>query len=177
MARAGRRGRRAWLAGGSGPVGFASLAGLASIIGIGYRELVFADADELASALGEIDPATGVFMNYTELLHCPGAFEAVLARTAELGIPAIFNNNAQAAAAGLLAGIAADWAKAGRQGGESAAKILRGTPPHAIPRASHPDRVAWINLDTACRLGLSIDSAALGEFDRHLRGETDAACT
>jgi ABC-type uncharacterized transport system substrate-binding protein len=177
--RAGRggAGRRVWLTGGSGPVGFESLAGLAAIIGLGYRELVFSDPAELSAALEEIDPATGLFMNYTELLHCPGAFEVVVERTAALGIPAIFNNSAQAAAAGLLAGVAADWAKAGRQGGETAARILRGTPPAAIPRTIHPDRVAWINLDTACRLGLDPDPEVLASFDRRLRGEPDAACT
>ncbi len=171
-----RAGRRLWLSGTAGPVGFRSLAGLCAVIGVEYRELVFSDAEELSMAIEEIDPQTGVFMNYTELLHCRQAFETVLARSAELGVPTIFNNNAQAAAFGFLAGIAANWAKVGRESGETAARILSGTPVSSIPREIHPDRVAWINLGTARRLGLDLDDSVLGAFDLRIDGPVDALC-
>ena len=171
-----RAGRRVWLSGRQGPVGFRTLAGLGDIIGVEYRELVFADARELGDALAEIDPKTGVFMNYNELLHCPEAFATMLARTTEMGVPTIFNNNAQAVTLGLLAGIAADWAKLGRQSGEIAAKILDGAHPRDFPREVHAEQVAWINLDTARRLGLDLDDEVLGYFDLPISGQVDTLC-
>lgn len=171
-----RAGRRVWLSGNEEPIGFRTLAGLGQIVGIEYRELVFSDADELDRAIQEIDPKTSAFMNYNELLHCPGAFDVVLKRSAEMGFPTIFNNNAQAVTQGLLAGIAADWAKLGQQAGEIAAKILEGAHPRDFPREIHADQVAWINLDTARRLGLEFDQEVLGYFDLPITGKVDTLC-
>jgi len=171
-----RAGRRVWLSGKDGPVGFRTLAGLGDIVGVEYRELVFSDPEELDRGLQEIDPRTGAFMNYNELLHCPGAFDVVLSRTREMGIPTIFNNNAQAVTLGLLAGFAADWADLGRQSGEIAARILDGARPRDFPREVHMDQVAWINLDTAQRLGLDLDDEVLGYFDLPITGQVDTLC-
>lgn len=169
-------GRPVWLSSGDGPVGYPSLAGLAEILGLEYRELIYADAAELARAIDEIDPETGVFINHTELLHCPGAFEAVLARTAERNVPAIFNNGAQATTYGLFAGIAVDWPQVGWWSGETAARILAGAPPREIPREVHAGRIAWINLDTARRLGLDPDPEVLSQFGRVITGQVDDVC-
>lgn len=171
-----RAGRRVWISSKQGPVGYRTLAGLGDIIGIEYRELVFADAGELDRAMADVDPQTGVFMNYNELLHCPGACDAVLARAEEMSLPTIFNNNAQAVTLGFLAGIAVDWATLGRQAGEIAARILEGTHPSEIPREVHSDQVAWINLDTARRLGLDLSAEVLGYFDRTVSGRIDTLC-
>jgi putative ABC transport system substrate-binding protein len=171
-----RAGRRVWLSSQEGPVGYRTLAGLGDIIGVEYRELVFAEAGELDRALADIDPATGVFMNYNELLHCPGACDAVLSRAEEMRLPTIFNNNAQAVTLGFLAGIAADWAKLGRQSGEIAAKILAGARPRDFPREIHSDQVSWINLDTAHRLGLELSAEVVGYFDRTVSGRVDTLC-
>jgi ABC-type uncharacterized transport system substrate-binding protein len=193
-----RAGRRVWLSGSQGPVGFRTLAGLGEIVGIEYRELVFSDAAELAAGIEEIadrsrrdtaagnggnggngagrGPASGVLMNYNELLHCPAAFDTLLRKSAEIGIPTIFNNNAQAAAEGLLAGIAADWGKLGRQSGELAASILDGAAPRDFPREVHGDQVAWLNLDTARRLGLDLDPEVKGYFDLSFTGKVETLC-
>jgi ABC-type uncharacterized transport system substrate-binding protein len=169
-------GRRVWLSARDGQVGYRTLAGLGEIIGVEYRELVFAEAGELAAAIADLDPATCVFMNYNELLHCPGACDVVLDAAAAMRLPAIFNNNAQAVSLGFLAGIAADWARLGREAGEIAARILGGTPPAAIPRQLHDDQVAWLNLDTAHRLGLDPGPEVLSYFDRVVTGTVDALC-
>jgi putative ABC transport system substrate-binding protein len=171
-----RAGRRVWLSSLDGPVGFRTLAGLGDIIGIEYKELVFSNPEELDSGLQEIDPRSGAFMNYNELLHCPGAFGVVLSRTAEMSVPTIFNNNAQAVTLGLLAGFAADWAKLGWESGEIAAQILDGAQPRDFPREVHMDQVAWINLDTAERLGLDLDPEVLGYFDLPITGKVDTLC-
>jgi putative tryptophan/tyrosine transport system substrate-binding protein len=171
-----RAGRRVWLSSLDGPTGFRTLAGLGNIVGVEYRELVFADPEELDRGLQEIDPKTGALMNYNELLHCPGALDVLLARSAEMGIPTIFNNNAQAVALGILAGFAADWAKLGRQSGEIAARILGGAHPRDFPREVHMEQVAWLNLDTARRLGLEFDPEVLGYFDLPITGKVDTLC-
>ncbi|MBV8201026.1 MAG: hypothetical protein JOZ15_10435, partial [Acidobacteria bacterium] len=169
-------GRPVWLSARDGPVGYRTLAGLGEIIGVEYRELVFADAGELAQAIADLDPATCVFMNYNELLHCPGACAAVLAAGADMGLATIFNNNAQAVTLGFLAGIAADWARLGREAGEIAVRILEGAAPRDIPRQLHAEQVAWLNLDTAHRLGLDPGPEVLGYFDRVITGKVDALC-
>jgi len=171
-----RAGKRVWLSGKEGPVGFYTLAGLGDIVGVEYKELLFSDPDELARGMEEIDTRTGAFMNYNELLHCPGAFETVLKKSAELGIPTIFNNNAQAAAEGHLAGFAADWAKLARQTGDIAAQILDGAHPRDFPREIHADQVAWLNLDTARHLGLQFDDEVLRTFDLSITGKVDTLC-
>lgn len=169
-------GRRVWLSGSEGAVGFRTLAGLAYIIGVEYRELVFADASELERALLEIDPAAGVLMPYNESFHCPGAVDAILRRSRERGLPVIWNNNAQIAARGVLAGIGADWALLGRQSGETAARILGGTPAAALPRTPHPNQVGWLNLDVARGLGLEFDAEVLSYFERRISGSTSEMC-
>jgi ABC-type uncharacterized transport system substrate-binding protein len=180
-----RAGRRAWLSGSAGPVGFRTLAGLAEVVGIEYRELVFSDPAELAAGIEEIGEAapeapgtieSGVLMNYNELLHCPGAFDVLRHKSAEIRLPTIFNNNAQAAAEGLLAGIAADWGKLGRQSGEAAARILDGTSPRDIPREVHHDQMGWLNLDTARRLGLEFAAEVLTAFDLSFTGRPKTPC-
>jgi putative ABC transport system substrate-binding protein len=169
-------GRRVWLRGGNGPVGFRTLAGLAYVIDVEYRELVYSDSEELRRGLGEVDPATGVLMPYNESFHCPGAIAALVEATAELGLPVIWNNNAQVVSLGVLSGIGADWELLGRQSGETAARILAGTPPSEIPRQRHAEQVAWLNLDVAGRLGLDFDDAVLGYFDRRIAGATAETC-
>ncbi|HEX9944970.1 MAG TPA: ABC transporter substrate binding protein [Thermoanaerobaculia bacterium] len=171
-----RAGRRVWLSGSAGPVGFRTLAGLAYIVGVEYRELVYADAEELERALAEADPADGMLMPYNESFHCPGAVDTVLRVSRERGLPVIWNNNAQIAACGVLAGIGADWALLGRQSGEAAARILDGTPPAALPRTPHPNQVGWLNLDVAQRLGLDFDDEVLSYFERRITGPTSAMC-
>ncbi len=171
-----RAGKRVWLSGKEGPVGFRTLAGLGDIVGIEYKELLFSDPDELARGMEEIDPRTGAFMNYNELLHCPGAFETVLKKSAERGIPTIFNNNAQSVAEGLLAGFAADWVKLAHQSGDMAARILDGAQPRDFPREIHADQVAWLNLDTAKHLGLEFDDEVLRYFDLPITGKVDTLC-
>lgn len=171
-----RAGRRVWLSGSEGPVGFRTLAGLGYIVGIEYRELVFADASELAGALAEIDPAEGMLMPYNESFHCPGAVETIVRASREMGLPVVWNNNAQIAARGVLAGIAADWALLGRQSGEDAARILDGTPPRALPRTLHPNQVGWLNLDVARRLRLELDDEVLSYFERRVSGPTREHC-
>jgi ABC-type uncharacterized transport system substrate-binding protein len=171
-----RAGRRVWLSSKEGPVGYRTLDGLGVIIGVGYKELVFATADELSQAIDDLDPETSVFMNYNELLHCPGACDVVLRKSEAMNLPTIFNNNAQAVTLGFLAGIAADWAKLGRQSGETAAKILAGAHPRDFPREVHADQVAWVNLDVARRLGLDLSPAVLGYFDRTVTGRVDTLC-
>jgi ABC-type uncharacterized transport system substrate-binding protein len=171
-----RAGRRVWLAGSDGNVGFHTLAGLAYVIGIEYRELVFADAAELERGLAEIDPDEGALMPYNELFHCAGALEVVCRRSAALRLPVVWNNNAQVAALGLLCGIGANWGRLGWLSGEAAAQILAGTPPCALPRQPHRDQVAWINVDTARRFGLALDDAVLGAFDRQVSGWTGELC-
>src|SRR5262249_3619302 len=105
-----------------------------------------------------------------------GACDVVLGKSEEMGLPTIFNNNAQAVTLGFLAGIAADWAKLGRQSGEMAAKILAGARPRDFPREVHADQVAWVNLDVARRLGLDLSPGVLGYFDRTVSGRVDTLC-
>lgn len=171
-----RAGRRVWLSGSDGPVGFRTLAGLGYVVGVEYRELVFADAGELASALEEIDPALGMLMPYNESFHCPGAVETIVRASREMGLPVVWNNNAQIAAHGVLAGIGADWVLLGRQSGEDAARILAGTPPSELPRSLHPNQVGWINLDVARRLRLELDDEVLSYFERRVSGRTSELC-
>lgn len=165
-----RAGRRVWLRGEADPVGFRTHAALAYVIGVEYRELVYSDTPELALALEEIDPANGVLMLYNEPFYSPGATDLFLEVAARRGIPLVWNNNPQIAAMGGFCGIGADFVELGRVAGETAAAILAGARPRDIPRRVHDRRIAWINLDTAERLGLLPTDDVLRYFDRHIRG-------
>lgn len=169
-------GRPRWLSGADGEVGFRTLAGLGYIIGVEYRELVFASAEELGRALAEVDPADGVLMPYNESFHCPGAVETIFEVSRERGLPVIWNNNAQVAVEGVLSGIGADWELLGRESGEAAAAILAGAPPSSLPRTLHRNEVAWINLDAAGRLGLDLDEEALSYFHRRVTDGSAETC-
>lgn len=171
-----RAGRRVWLRGEDGEVGFQTLAGLAYVIDVRYRELVYSDAAELEQALAEADPRDGVLMPYNESFHCPGALEVLLRVSRERRIPLVWNNNAQVTTIGALSGIGADFAKLGRACGKTAAAILAGAHPRDLPRRLHDDQVAWINLDTADHLGLALSEEVLGGFDRRIQGESDVLC-
>jgi ABC-type uncharacterized transport system substrate-binding protein len=174
--RAARAAGRFWLCGEDEEVGFRTLAGIAYVIDVRYRELVYTDAAELERALAEADPRDGVLMPYNESFHCPGALETLLRVARERRIPLICNNNAQVTTIGALSGIGADFAKLGRTSGRTAAAILNGARPLDLPRRLHDDQIAWINLDIAEHLGLDLDEDALGGFDRRIRGESDALC-
>jgi len=63
--------------------------------------------------------------------------------------------------AGALFALRWDYQDLGRQCGEMAAQILRGTPPQALPLA-HPRKVGMVlNLKTAVQLKISIPEAVL----------------
>ncbi|HEX9944969.1 MAG TPA: ABC transporter substrate binding protein [Thermoanaerobaculia bacterium] len=165
-----RAGRRVWIPGSSEEVGFRTHAALAYIVGVEYRELVYSDTAELAAALEEIDPADGVLMLYNEPFYSSGATDLFLEVCRRRDIPLIWNNNPQVAALGGLCGIGADFVELGRVSGELAAAVLAGARPSDLPRRVHDRRMAWINLDTAERLGLHLESDVLNYFDRHIRG-------
>jgi ABC-type uncharacterized transport system substrate-binding protein len=171
-----RAGRRAWLRGEDEEVGFRTLAGLAYVIDVRYRELVYSDSGELERALDEVDPRDGVLMPYNESFHCPGALETLLRVARERRIPLIWNNNAQVTTIGALSGISADFEKLGRTCGKTAAAVLAGARPRDLPRRLHDDQIAWLNLDVADHLGLDLSAEALGDFDRRIQGESDALC-
>jgi len=165
-----RAGRRVWLRGGTDEVGFRTHAALAYVIGVEYRELVYSDTPELAPALEEIDPADGVLMLYNEPFASPGSADLFLDFAARRGIPLVWNNNPQIAAMGGFCGIGSDFVRLGRVAGETVAAILAGVRPRDIPRRLDESRMAWINLDTAERLGLQPTDDVLRCFDRHIRG-------
>jgi ABC-type uncharacterized transport system substrate-binding protein len=169
-------GRRVWMRGDSPQIGFNSIAGLAHIVGVEYRELVYAETAELALPLSEIDPADGLLMLYNEPYGSPGATEALLGGCRQRGMPLIWNNCPQVAAMGGLAGIGVDFVALGRAAGITAAAILAGARPCDIPRRVHDRRMAWINLDTAEQLGLELERDVLNYFDRHFRGCSEAVC-
>jgi ABC-type uncharacterized transport system substrate-binding protein len=171
-----RAGRRVWLRGEDEEVGFQTLAGLAYVIDVRYRELVYSDSGELERALDEVDPRDGVLMPYNESFHCPGALQVLLRVSRERRIPLVWNNNAQVTTIGALSGIGADFAKLGRTCGRTAAAILAGAHPRDLPRRLHDDQIAWINLDTADHLGLDLSEEVLGGFDRRIQGESDVLC-
>ena len=173
-----RAGRRVWLSGRDGTesqIGFKTLAGLGYVVDLEYRELVYTDVAELDAALDEVDPRDGLVMPYNENFHCPGAVERLL-EAGRQGLPMIWNNNAQIATRGILAGIGADWTLLGRQSGDAAARILNGTPPAAIPRELHPNQVGWINLDAAERLGLAPSGDVLAYFARQVTDGASEIC-
>lgn len=161
-----RAGRRVWIRGESGHVGFTSLARLAYVIGVEYRELVYADADELQQAIGAIDPSDGVLMPYNDTFYCSGAVPALIGAAALCGVPTIWNNNAELTRHGVLCGIGADFEALGRASGEIAAAILAGTSPQDLPRRHHDGELAWLNLESARRLGLEFSTDVLRRFDR-----------
>lgn len=166
-------GRPAWFRGDMPQLCFRSIAGLAYVIGIEYRETVYFDTPGLVRALEEIDPRDGVLMPYNEPFTSPGAPEAILRFCLERDMPIVWNNNPQVAALGGLCGFGADFAAMGREAGRRAAAILDGAKPWEIPRGRHTDQIGWINLDTARRLGLDPAPDVLEHFDRRLTGRSD----
>jgi len=172
-----RKGRPVWLSGEAPRIGFPHLAGLAYVIGVEYRELVYTASAEIAPALAGIDPADGLLMLFQEPFYPPGAVEQLLAAAAEHRLPLVWNNNPPAAALGALAGVGVDFVAMGRAAGQAAARILAGTAPRDLPRSVHKSCVAWINLDTAETLGLSPDMDVLKFFNRKIRHCSGSATT
>jgi ABC-type uncharacterized transport system substrate-binding protein len=162
-----------WFTGEAPRLCFRSIAGLCYIAGVEYRETVYADTAELVQALERIDPRDGVIMPYNEPFTSPGGPDAILRFCLERDVPIVWNNNPQVAALGGLCGIGADFAAMGREAGRRAAAILDGAKPWELPRGDHTGQIAWINLDTARRLGLDPDPDVLASFDRQLTGLSD----
>jgi putative ABC transport system substrate-binding protein len=162
-----REGRRRWLHGESEPVGFASLAGLAYVIGVEYREFLYSDAEELGRALEEVDPSDGVLVPYNESFYCSGALHLILRLCGERRIPLIWNNNPYVVALGGLSGIGVDFEVQGRECGRKAAAILLdGASPSEISRDYVERQIAWVNVDTARKQGLTLSRDVLAAFDR-----------
>jgi ABC-type uncharacterized transport system substrate-binding protein len=138
-----------------------------------YRELVYRDAGELEAAVEHVNPADGVVMSYNETFYCHSAVATVLRQCLRRKLPLIWNNNNHVAALGALAGIGADHETAGRTAGETAAAILKGTPPGELPPIQVEDQVAWLNLVTAERLGLQPPQPVLDYFDRCITRQDD----
>jgi ABC-type uncharacterized transport system substrate-binding protein len=162
-----------WFTGEAPRLCFRSIAGLAYVIGVEYRETVYSDTPQLVRALEEVDPRDGVLMPYNEPFTSPGAPDAILRFCLERDVPIVWNNNPQVAALGGLCGIGADFAAMGREAGRRAAAILDGTKPWELPRGHHTDQIAWLNVDTARRLGLDPSPELLAHFDRHVTGRSD----
>jgi putative ABC transport system substrate-binding protein len=154
-------GQRVWLSGESGRVGFKTLATLAYIIGVEYRELVYSNSHELHDSIAQVDPANGLLMPYNDAFYCRGAVQTLLDASLQFGVPVIWNNNPELAAKGALAGIGADFGELGRASGELAAAILAGVSPRDRPRRRDASEVTWVNLDTARRLGLEVSADVL----------------
>jgi ABC-type uncharacterized transport system substrate-binding protein len=157
-----------WVPMGSPHVGYRSLAGLAEIIGLDYRELVYRDAGDLAAGLAEMDREGAVLMSYNDGVYCAGAPALLAAFSRDTGVPLVWNNNPEATRIGALAAFAGCFREAGLATGEMAARLLAGATPAQLGHRGATRSFASLNLRRAGELGFAYPADVLARFDEVL---------
>lgn len=165
--RAAESGSR-WVPMNSEHVGYRSLAGLADVIGLDYRELVYEDADDLAEGLAEMDLGRAVLMSYNDGVYCAGAPALLAGFSRDTGVPLVWNNNPEATRIGALAAFAGCFREAGLATGEMASRLLDGATPAQLGHLSATRSFASLNLRRAGELGFAYAPDVLARFDEIL---------
>ena len=161
-----RRHGRTWIPSDSGFIGYPGLAGLCEIIDVEYREFPLGSSAELPGALDAAAPrAGGAVMTYNDVFYCTGAPRALIQGCLDRGVPLLWNNNAEAAREGALAGIEGCWREAGGITGRMAGRVLAGEHPSRIGVVRATRSYSAVNLETAARLGLELSDDTLAYFD------------
>lgn len=159
-----------WIPQDSGHIGYRGLAGLAEIIGLDYFEFFLTDNMDIEKMLDSLDLQSGLLMVYNDLFYCKDAPERLLRGAWERRIPVIWNNNADMASHGALAGIAGCFEEAADVSADMCIRILQGQSPGQIGLVQAHKGFAAYNMEAAERFNLEPDANLLASFQQVVNG-------